>query len=83
MRKKSCKIIPAMALLATFGSMAQERQVDPTFLYRDSARVEAASSDITADHCRYKPLFGQGDRDHAALVGIERYGEAVVDSGGT
>jgi mannose-6-phosphate isomerase-like protein (cupin superfamily) len=61
---------------------SDERKIDPTFLYRDATAVKAKPSDLTTAACRYKPLFGQGDADASAVVGIARYGEAVIDPNG-
>jgi mannose-6-phosphate isomerase-like protein (cupin superfamily) len=70
-------------LLGFCASMfCQERQVDPTFLRRSLSSVKEQPADISSPTCRYKPVFGAGDRDHAALRGIARYGEAVLDPGG-
>ena len=57
---------------------SDERKIDPTFLYRDTAAAKAKPSDLTTAACHYKPLFGQGDADASALAGIARYGEAVI-----
>ena len=63
--------IPSMALLigGICGPLlhAQERQIDPTFLYRDTSTAKEKPSDITTATCHYKPLFGQGDADHLWL----------------
>ena len=61
---------------------ADERKIDPTFLYRDTTQVQARKSDLTTAACHYKPLFGQGDADTSVVVGVARYGEAVVDPNG-
>ncbi len=61
---------------------ADERKIDPTFLYRDTAAVKASKADLTTAGCHYKPLFGQGDADTSVVVGIARFGEAVVDPHG-
>ena len=78
--------IPSMALLigGICGPLlhAQERQIDPTFLYRDTSTAKEKPSDITTATCHYKPLFGQGDPDTSVVVGIARYGEAVIDPNG-
>jgi mannose-6-phosphate isomerase-like protein (cupin superfamily) len=58
---------------------ADERRIDPTFLYRDTSAVKASRSDLTTPGCHYKPLFGQGDSDTSVVVGIARYGEVVLD----
>jgi mannose-6-phosphate isomerase-like protein (cupin superfamily) len=57
---------------------ADERKIDPTFLYRDTSAVQASKSDLTAPGCQYKPLFGQGDPDTSVVVGVARYGEAIL-----
>jgi mannose-6-phosphate isomerase-like protein (cupin superfamily) len=83
-RERNFHLWPALAVFACMTLLhAQERQVDPTFLYRDSAKAPSVQDDMTAKHCSYKPLFGQGDKDASALVGIARYGEAIVDPGAT
>jgi mannose-6-phosphate isomerase-like protein (cupin superfamily) len=61
---------------------ADERKIDPTFLYRDTSAVKASKSDLTTAGCHYKPLFGQGDSDTSVVVGVARYGEAVLDPHG-
>jgi mannose-6-phosphate isomerase-like protein (cupin superfamily) len=58
---------------------ADERKIDPTFLHRDTSAVKASNSDLTTPGCHYKPLFGQGAPDTSVVVGVARYGEAVVD----
>jgi mannose-6-phosphate isomerase-like protein (cupin superfamily) len=68
--------------LCTPGLHADERKIDPTFLYRDTVAVKAKPSDLTTASCHYKPLFGQGDADTSVVVGIARYGEAVIDPNG-
>jgi mannose-6-phosphate isomerase-like protein (cupin superfamily) len=75
-----------LALFATVLFMpllhADERKIDPSFLYRDTSAVKAKKSDLTTAACHYKPLFGEGDPDTSVVVGIARYGEAVVDPHG-
>ncbi len=61
---------------------ADERKIDPTFLYRDTSAVKASNSDLTTAGCHYKPLFGQGDSDTSVVVGVARYGEAILDPRG-
>jgi mannose-6-phosphate isomerase-like protein (cupin superfamily) len=62
---------------------AEDRRIDPTFLYRDTSKASEKPSDLSTATCHYKPLFGQGDKDTAAVVSIARYGEAVIDPNGT
>jgi len=59
-----------------------DRRVDPTFLHRDLSSAKESASELTTDSCHYKPLFGEGDRDTSVVVGVARYGEAVVDPNG-
>ena len=59
-----------------------DRAVDPTFLRRHLPSVAPASSDLTTPTCRYKPVFGAGDKDARHLRGIVRFGEMIVDAGG-
>jgi mannose-6-phosphate isomerase-like protein (cupin superfamily) len=81
----SGKLYPALLiglLAGSLGAHADERTIDPTFLHRDAAAVKAKQSDLTTANCHYKPLLGKGDPDASALVGIARYGEAVIDPNG-
>ena len=61
---------------------ANDRKIDPTFLYRDTSAVGEKKSDITTETCHYRALFGQGDSDTSVVVGVARYGEAVIDPSG-
>jgi mannose-6-phosphate isomerase-like protein (cupin superfamily) len=61
---------------------ANDRRIDPTFLYRDISAVREKKSDITTKTCHYRALFGQGDSDRSVVVGVARYGEAVIDPNG-
>lgn len=57
---------------------AQGRRIDPTWLYRNTAAVAAKPLEMTTPTCGYKPMFGQGDAESFAVVGVARYGEAIV-----
>ena len=61
---------------------ANDRKIDPTFLYRDTSAVGEKQSDITTKTCHYRALFGQGDPDTSVVVGVARYGEVVIDPDG-
>ena len=61
---------------------AEDRRIDPTFLYRDTSTAAEKPSDITTATCHYKPLFGKGDSDTSVVVGVARYGEVVIDPNG-
>jgi hypothetical protein len=49
----------ALTLIALFAPLlhAGERQIDPTFLYRDTSTAKEKKSDITTATCHYKPLL--------------------------
>ena len=74
----------AITLIALFAPLlhAGERNIDPTFLYRDTSTAKEKPSDITTATCHYKPLFGHGDSDTSVVVGVARYGETVIDPNG-
>jgi mannose-6-phosphate isomerase-like protein (cupin superfamily) len=72
----------ASLLYSTFVNAA-ERRVDPTFLHRDLATAKVRTADLATATCHYKPLFGEGDPDKSIVIGVARYGEAVVDPNGT
>lgn len=72
--------IAATAIFAPY-SPAEDRAVDPTFLYRSIDKVQPAVSDISTAGCRYKPLFGKGDDASSIVKGVARYGEIIVDPG--
>ncbi len=61
---------------------ADERQVDPTFLRRELSTAKEKTADLTTPTCHYKPLFGAGDADTSVVVGVARFGEAVIDPHG-
>jgi mannose-6-phosphate isomerase-like protein (cupin superfamily) len=74
----------ALTMIILFAPLlhAGERNIDPTFLYRDTSTAKEKHSDITTATCHYKPLFGQGDADTSVVVGVARYGETVIDPNG-
>ncbi len=61
---------------------ANDRKIDPTFLYRDTSAVGEKQSDMTTKTCHYRALFGKGDSDTSVVVGVARYGEVVIDPNG-
>ena len=69
--------------LWTLSIRADGRKIDPTYLYRDTRTAAEKPSDITTATCHYKPLFGKGDPDTSVVVGVARYGEAVIDPHGS
>src|SRR5437763_10626848 len=61
---------------------ASERKVDPTFLHRNLASIVEKKSDLSTATCHYKPVFGAGDSDTSVVMGVARFGEAVIDPNG-
>ncbi len=56
--------------------------VDPTFLRRFIPKAPDGPSQLSSASCRYKPLFGEGDKYAALPRSVTRYGELTVDKGG-
>jgi mannose-6-phosphate isomerase-like protein (cupin superfamily) len=75
---------PIVMLLAIApGVLAQERKVEPTWLYRDVAALHAHPIDQTSDSCHYIPIFGEGDVESQLPKSVGRFGELTVDAHGT
>jgi mannose-6-phosphate isomerase-like protein (cupin superfamily) len=62
--------------------MAQERKIDPTWLYRSLPEAKEARAAFATDTCRYKPLFGEGDLEARILQSVSRFGEIEVATHG-
>jgi mannose-6-phosphate isomerase-like protein (cupin superfamily) len=75
--------LPAQQRTASQEKAIGERTIDPTWLYRDSNSLPEKRSDITTPTCHYKAMFGQGDSQTSVVVGVARFGEAVLDAGGS
>ncbi len=76
------RLAAVLLLSVSLPAAAAERQVDPTFLYRDIAAAPSARSELTTATCRYQPLFGAGDAASAIPKGVARYGVVTVEPGG-
>lgn len=76
-------IVLALAAPCLFSQARGPRTIDPAFLHRSIDTVPAKPSDLSTPTARYKPLFGVGDSQPRLLKGIVRYGELIVDPGGT
>lgn len=75
-------LVLAFVALCTPLFHGQDRQIDPTWLYRNTVTAPEKPSDVTTATCHYKPLFGEGDPDTSIVVGVARYGEVTVDPHG-
>jgi mannose-6-phosphate isomerase-like protein (cupin superfamily) len=73
----------AVVLLA-FGPalFAQERKVEPTWLYRDVSALQEYRTDVTSSSCHYTAIFGEGDAESKLPVSFARFGELKVDPHG-
>ncbi len=76
-------VVLMAAIVWTLSIHADDRKIDPTYLYRNTRTAPEKPSDITTATCHYKPLFGKGDPDTSVVVGVARYGEAVIDPHGS
>ena len=70
-------------LLALAPAFAAEREIDPTFLYRDSNTAPEKPSDVSTATCHYHPLFGEGEKQTPVLGSIARYGIMDIDPHGS
>jgi mannose-6-phosphate isomerase-like protein (cupin superfamily) len=62
---------------------AQERQVDPTWLYRFVPQLPDSRADFSSETCHYKAIFGEGDGQNRIMLSVARFGEAKVDARGS
>jgi mannose-6-phosphate isomerase-like protein (cupin superfamily) len=62
--------------------LAQERKVEPTWLYRDVSVLQEHAVDFASGACHYRPIFGEGDHDSHVLQSVARFGELTVDARG-
>ena len=64
------------------GLLAQERRVEPTWLYRDVSVLHYHENDLTSKSCHYTPIFGEGDVESRLPQSVVRFGELTVDAHG-
>jgi mannose-6-phosphate isomerase-like protein (cupin superfamily) len=76
--------IPLVMLLAIApGMLAEERKVEPTWLYRDVSALREHAIDVTSGSCHYTPIFGEGDVESGLPQSIARFGELTLDAHGS
>ncbi len=68
--------------LLAHGLLAQDRQVDPTWLHRHVPQLSQAQSDFASGTCHYTPIFGQGDAQSGILRSTTRFAELKLDARG-
>jgi mannose-6-phosphate isomerase-like protein (cupin superfamily) len=71
-----------LMLLAIASSSAQERRVEPTWLYRDWPALREQHLDVSTASCHYVPIFGEADSEARLPKSISRFGELKVDPHG-
>lgn len=76
------RLIVVFLAIAT-GLLAQERKVDPSWLYRDVSVLHDHETDFTSKSCHYTPIFGEGDVEPRSPQSVARFGELLVDAHGT
>jgi mannose-6-phosphate isomerase-like protein (cupin superfamily) len=69
--------------LLAISLFAQERQVEPTWLYRQVSSVPHGHADFSTGSCHYTPIFGEGDAAAHVPKSVRRFGELTVDPHGT
>jgi|SRR5215469_7640296 len=62
--------------------LAQERKVEPTWLYRNVASLSEHHNDLTSRSCHYAPVFGEGDVESRLPHSVARFGELTVNAHG-
>ena len=72
-----CKV--SMPVCVTMVAVA----VETTFQRRSSSQIAEQACDLTTATAHYKPLFGAGDPNVQVVKGIERFGELLVEPGGS
>lgn len=71
-----------MLLALVPGVLAQERKIEPTWLYRDVATLQEHKIDLSSGSCHYTAIFGEGDAESRLPVSVTRFGELTVDAHG-
>jgi mannose-6-phosphate isomerase-like protein (cupin superfamily) len=74
------------ALLCCFvppNTLAQEREVDPTWLHRFVPNLRESRVDFSSETCHYTPIFGEGDSKQRMMQSVARFGEAKLDARGS
>jgi mannose-6-phosphate isomerase-like protein (cupin superfamily) len=77
------RIVAAMLFTFAISVSAQERQVEPTWLYHQVSSLPLGRADFSTNSCHYTPIFGEGDAAARVPKSVRRFGELTVDPHGT
>jgi mannose-6-phosphate isomerase-like protein (cupin superfamily) len=72
-----------VCLIVAGVASAQQSKTEPTWLRRHLPELQPKPSEFTTPTCRYKPVFGAGDPDARVCRSVARFGELIVEPGGT
>jgi mannose-6-phosphate isomerase-like protein (cupin superfamily) len=64
-------------------AVAQQRTVDPTWLYRNSSSLPQHQIDVSTGSCHYTAIFGEGDTEVRFPISVARFGELTVEPHGS
>src|SRR5215472_7705573 len=73
---------PVVLLAIGAALSAQERKVEPTWMYRNVSAIRERHNDLTSDSCHYTPIFGEGDVEARLPMSVVRFGELTVEARG-
>lgn len=76
------RTFPVTLLAIGAAPSAQERKVEPTWLYRNVSAIRERHNDLTSDSCHYTPIFGEGDVEARLPLSVARFGELTVEAHG-
>ena len=77
------RTFPLVLLAIGAAVSAQDRKVEPTWLYREVSAIGERTNDLTSDSCHYTPIFGEGDVGASLPLSVARFGEVTVEAHGT
>jgi mannose-6-phosphate isomerase-like protein (cupin superfamily) len=67
-------------LLTVCAASAEDRQVDPTWLYRYVPQLGEAAGQLSSPGCHFRPIFGEGDGQQPTLISVARFAQVTLDA---
>src|SRR5262249_3132126 len=81
--RRTCMRRVVVSFLAVSPALlAQDRKVEPSWLYRDVSAIQEHATDLSSGKCHYTPIFGEGDSEGKLPLSVARFGELTIDSHG-